>query len=223
MKSVTCEDLRTFDFDPARTALIAIDYQRDFIDAEGGCNVGGSRAETERLAAVVPMAQAAMDAARAAGIRIIHTREAYQADLSDLNPLKRQSDYVGRNGPLGRCLIRGEPGHDFVAQMQPEPGEHVIDKPGFSAFYATDLEDYLQAQGVSHLVIMGVTYQCCVHSTLRDAVDRGYWCLTLDDCCAALEPGLEDAVRQIIRSEGNLFGWIARSKKFHDALTPSPH
>ncbi len=219
MISVTCDDQRTFDFDPAHTALIAIDFQRDFIDADGGCNAGG--AGTERLAAVVPVAQAAVIAARTAGIRIIHTREAYQPDLSDLNPLKKQSDYVGREGPLGRCLIRGEPGHDFIARMQPGPGEHVIDKPGFSAFYATDLEDHLQAQDVSHLIIMGVTYQCCVHSTLRDAVDRGYWCLTLDDCCAALDAGLEDAVRQIIRSEGNLFGWIAHSKEFRDALTPS--
>jgi len=216
MISVTCEDQRTFDFDPAHTALIVIDFQRDFIDADGGCNAGGTG--TERLAAIVPAAQAVVSSARASGIQVIHTREAYMPDLSDLNALKKQSKYVGREGLLGRCLVRGEPGHDFVAAMQPEPGEYVIDKPGFSAFYATDLEEHLRTRDVTHLIIMGVTYQCCVHSTLRDAVDRGYWSLTLDDCCAALDPNLEGAVRQITRSEGNLFGWIAHSKEFNDAL-----
>ena len=102
--------------------------------------------------------------------------------------------------------------------MQPEPGEKVIDKPGFSAFYASDLESHLAANGITHLVVTGVTYQCCVHSTLRDAVDRGFHCLTLDDCCAALEPELENSVRRIIRSEGNLFGWISDSATYVKAL-----
>ena len=216
MVSVSCDDGRVFSFEPGATALLAIDFQRDFLEPEGGCNTG--EAGRARLAAAVPAAKAAVAAARAAGIEVLHTRESYAPDLADVSPLKREMDYVGVEGPLGRCLVRGEPGCDFVAEMRPEPGERVIDKPGFSAFYATDLEDHLRACGITHLVVTGVTYQCCVHSTLRDAVDRGFRCLTLDDACAALEPELEDAVRRIMSSEGNLFGWIADSAAFRAAL-----
>jgi len=121
-------------------------------------------------------------------------------------------------GPLGRCLVRGEPGCEFIPEMAPKPDEPVIDKPGFSAFYRTDLMERLSEAGVTHLVITGVTYQCCVHSTLREAVDRGFYCVTLDDACAAPEPGLEEAVRKIIRSEHNLFGWIASTDDFAISL-----
>lgn len=214
--TVPCDDGRRFSFDSARTALLAIDFQRDFLDHDGGCNV--DEEGTERLAAVVPAAKAAVEAARAAGIDIIHTRESYAPDLSDVSPLKKNMDYVGVEGPLGRCLVRGEPGCDFVAEMQPAPGERVVDKPGFSAFYRTDLEAHLQARGTTHLIVTGVTYQCCVHSTLRDAVERGYRCLTLDDACAAPDAELEEAVRRIIRGEGNLFGWISDSASFRRAL-----
>lgn len=221
MITVPCDDGRSFSFDPANAALLAIDFQRDFLEQDGGCNVDDKG--TERLAAVVPAAKAAVDAARAAGIEIIHTRESYAPDLSDASPLKKQMDYVGVEGPLGRCLVRGEPGCDFVAEMQPAPGERVVDKPGFSAFYQTDLPDHLLARGITHVIVTGVTYQCCVHSTLRDAVDRGYRCLTLDDACAALDAGLEEAVRRIIRSEGNLFGWISDSDSFRRALAAAAH
>ena len=216
MISVTCDDGRSFDFKPARTAMLAIDFQRDFLDPEGGCSMDPS--EARRLSAVIPSAKAAVEAARSAAIQVIHTRESYAGDLSDMSPLKKAMGYVGRAGPLGRCLVRGEPGCDFVEEMQPQPGERVVDKPGFSAFYQTDLADHLSARKISHLIFLGVTYQCCVHSTLRDAVDRGFYCLTLDDCCAALSPELEDSVRLIIRSEGNLFGWIADSRSFGAAL-----
>lgn len=216
MITVPCDDGRSFGFVPARTALLAIDFQRDFLELQGGCTVDSEG--TKRLSAVVPAAKATVAAARTAGIEIIHTRESYSADLSDVSPLKRTMGYVGTAGPLGRCLLRGEPGCDFVADMRPEPGERVVDKAGFSAFYGTDLQEHLSARGITHLILTGVTYQCCVHSTLRDAVDRGYHCLTLDDCCAALEADLEDAVRRIMRSEGNLFGWIADGRSFRNAL-----
>ena len=216
MITVPCDDGRSYSFEPARTALLAIDFQRDFLEPEGGCSVDPEGAK--RLSAAVPAAKAALAAARAAGIEVIHTRESYSSDLSDVSPLKKDMGYVGAAGPLGRCLIRGEPGCDFVADMRPEAGERVIDKAGFSAFYETGLHAHLSARGVTHLIVTGVTYQCCVHSTLRDAVDRGYYCLTLDDCCAAPEAGLEEAVRRIVRSEGNLFGWIAGSGAFRDAL-----
>jgi len=214
--SVTCLDGRAFSFAPSTTAFFAIDFQRDFLEIEGGCCSDFD--ETKRLAAVVPAAQSAVRAARAAGLEIIHTWESYAADLSDVNPLKKDMNYVGVAGPLGRCLIRGEPGCDFVAAMQPGADEFVVDKPGFSAFYRTDLEEHLRARSIQSLIFTGVTYQCCVHSTLRDAVERGYRCLTLDDCCAAVAEDLEESVRQIIRGEGNLFGWIADSQAFLSAL-----
>lgn len=216
MPKVICDDGRSFAFDPASTAMLAIDFQRDFVEVDGGCRMDD--AERKRLAAVMPAARQAVLAARAAGIAIIHTRESYAADGADINPLKREIGYVGREGPLGRCLIRGEPGCDFAAGMAPAPGERVVDKAGFSAFYGTGLEDHLGASGVTSLIIAGITYNCCVHSTLRDAVERGYRCLTLDDCCAAPTPELEDAVRAIIHSENNLFGWISDSGAFRDAL-----
>ena len=217
--TVPCDDGRRFSFEPASTALLAIDFQRDFLEPDGGCHV--DEAGTKRLAAAVPAAKAAVEAARAAGIMVIHTRESYAPDLSDVSPLKADMDYVGIEGPLGRCLVRGEPGCDFVAAMQPQPGERVFDKPGFSAFYRTDLQDHLCSRGITHVIVTGITYQCCVHSTLRDAVDRGYRCLTLDDACAALDAELEAAVRRIIRSEGNLFGWISDSRSFRGALASS--
>ena len=216
MITVPCDDGRSFSFEPARTALLAIDFQRDFLEPEGGC--ADDPDGTKRLAAAVPAAKAAVAAARAAGIAVIHTRESYAADLSDVSPLKRDMGYVGVAGPLGRCLIRGEPGCDFVADMRPQSDELVVDKAGFSAFYGTDLHPHLSDRGITHLVFTGVTYQCCVHSTLRDAVERGYRCLTLDDGCAAPDAELEEAVRRIVRSEGNLFGWIADSGSFRDAL-----
>jgi nicotinamidase-related amidase len=219
MINVPCDDGRIFAFEPESTALLAIDFQRDFLEPHGGCNT--NELGTERLATAVPGAMAAVEAARAAGLMIIHTRESYAPDLSDVNPLKKQMGYVGILGPLGRCLIRGEPGCDFVSEMRPRPEELIVDKAGFSAFYGTDLEEKLAAGGISHLIFTGITYQCCVHSTLRDAVDRGYYCLTLDDACAALDPKLESAVRQIIHSEGNLFGWIGESRSLIRALEES--
>jgi nicotinamidase-related amidase len=147
--------------------------------------------------------------ARGTGCRVYHTREGYSSDLSDVSAFRQDLDYVGHPGPLGRSLIRGELGHDFVADLQPLPGEPIIDKASFGAFYRTDLEEQLRAAGVERLILCGVTTQCCVHSTLREAVDRGYWCLTVADCCAASEQGLHDAALMLIAGEGHLFGWIA--------------
>lgn len=215
---VPCEDGRTFELPIGSTALLAIDFQRDFLDADGGCADDG----TTRLRNAVPAAQRALDAARAAGLAVIHTREAYAPDLSDVTELKRQMGYVGVPGPLGKTLVRGEPGCEIVPEMLPEEDEVVIDKPGFSAFYRTGFESHLQGSGVTHLVFTGVTSQCCVHSTLRDAVERGFFCLTLDDACAAGTPELDDAVRRVIRGERNLFGWISSTADFVGALAALP-
>ena len=142
---------------------------------------------------VVPKVAALLAAARGAGCHIVHTREGYASDLSDVTAYRKSLGYVGREGPGGRFLIRGEWGHDFLDEVAPLAGETVIDKPGFSAFYGSDLHARLQAAGIDHLILCGVTTQCCVHSTLREAVDLGYWCLTVADCCAAEEQELHDA------------------------------
>ena len=199
---------RSFSFPPEKTALLLIDMQRDFID-----NVDAN-GESGPVQAIVPALRGLLDASRDAGLTIAHTREGHVPDLSDLHDAKRERSRdagaeIGAEGAMGRYLVRGEYGHDFIDDLRPLPGEWVIDKPGFGAFYATDLELRLQARGITHLIIGGVTTQCCVQSTLREAVDRGYRCLTLADGCATFDMALHDATMAIIQSEGNLFGWIA--------------
>ncbi len=214
--SVACRAGRTYAFDPASTALLVIDMQKDFLAPEGMCGQLGE--DLSALTAIVPRISRLLDAARAAGLTVIHTREGYAPDLSDVHPLKRERDGPGTPGPLGRFLIRGEAGHDFIEELRPAPGEAVIDKPGFGAFYRTDLEAQLTAQGITHLILTGVTTQCCVFSTLREAVDRGFWCLLLEDCCAAFDPADQAATLQIVQSENHLFGWIAESGAVVDAV-----
>lgn len=199
--TVACRDERAFVFRPARTALLVIDMQREFFAA-------GDDDEPNPMLAIVPRVAALARLARRLGVRVVHTREGYAPDLSDVTAYRASLDYVGAEGALGRTLIRGQPSHDFLDEMQPEAGETVIDKAGFSAFYASGLDNVLRASGIDHLILAGVTTQCCVHSTLRDAVDRGYWCLTVADCCAAGEPQLHEAALAIIAGEGHLFGWI---------------
>lgn len=216
MRDVTCRGDRRFEFEPVATALLAIDMQRDFLDPAGMCAVAGD--DVAPMQAIVPAVVRLCDAARRAGVQVIHTREGYAPDLGDVHPMKAERGSVGTEGPLGRFLIRGEAGHDFVDACKPAPGEPVIDKPGFSAFYRTDLEDRLRQAGITRLILTGVTTQCCVQSTLRDAVDRGFYCLTVADACAALEPALHDAVLTIIQGENHLFGWIADTADVLTAL-----
>jgi len=216
MTSVICDDDRSFDVDPSHTALIAIDFQRDFIDPQGMAGVLGE--DVSLLQAILPAASRTLAAARNAGLSLIHTREGYQPDLSDVHPIKRERNGAGTPGPLGRFLIRGEFGHDFIDGFQSLAGEAVFDKAGFGAFYRTDLERHLRDAGITHLVLMGVTTQCCVQSTLREAVDRGFYCLLLEDCCAAYDPAIHAASFLIIRGEGNLFGWISDSRAFCKAI-----
>jgi nicotinamidase-related amidase len=217
---VPCRDEREYVFEPARTALLAIDMQRDFF---GGDDEDGADDEEQSSAMrdVVPKVAALLAAVRGAGCHIVHTREGYASDLSDVTAYRKSLGYVGREGPGGRFLIRGEWGHDFLDEVAPLAGELVIDKPGFSAFYGSNLHAQLQAAGVDHLILCGVTTQCCVHSTLREAVDLGYWCLTVADCCAAEEPALHDAALRLITGEGDLFGWIAELEGVLAAVTPS--
>jgi len=216
MPKVSCNLDREFTFETGTTAVLAIDMQRDFLDDVGYCAAAGGDVSAGQ--AIIPAFAGVLAAARQAGMRIIHTREGYLPDGSDMNALKRERNSTGTPGPLGRFLICGEPGQDTIPELYPEPGETAIDKPGFSAFYRTGLDDLLVEAGITHLILMGVTTQCCVHSTLRSAVDRGFWCLTVEDCCAALDPVLHNGAMSLIYGENHLFGWVCRSGAMIDAM-----
>ena len=208
LRRVACRAERDYLLPLANCALLVIDMQRGFLEAD----------DAAPLRAIVPQVSAVLAAARAAGLLVLHSREGYAADGSDVTEAKRLMGYVGEPGPGGPHLIRGTPSHDFATGFEPLPSEPVIDKAGFSAFYGTELEALLRERDISHLVLMGVTTQCCVHSTLRDAVERGFLCLTLEDCCAAFEPALHEASLAIIQGEDHLFGWIAESTDFLSAI-----
>lgn len=221
MISLACRYQRQFDFEPDKSALIVIDMQRDFLDPDGAS--GRSGLDVRPLRRIVPRLQTVLRVARNTQLHIYHTREGHRPDLSDLSAAKRRRSLeagaeIGAPGKLGRFLVRGEYGHDFIDELQPGPGETVIDKASFGAFHATNLAQDLSDKGVTHLILCGVTTQCCVHSTLREAVDRGFFCLTLEDCCASFEPSLHDATLRIIASEAHLFGWIAHSDHLVSAL-----
>ena len=218
MVSVACNFDREFDFDLAETALLAIDMQRDFLDPEGYvASVGG---DISMMQEIMPRFGAVLAAARDAELFIVHTREGYLPDGSDMSAIKKARRPENDRGPLGRFLIRGEPGQAIVPVLAPMSGEPDIDKPGFSAFFRTDLRDMLEARGIKNLIIMGVTTQCCVHSTLRSAVDWGYRCLTVEDCCAAEEQVLHDDAIALIYGERHLFGWVTQSGPLIAALNP---
>lgn len=199
--SVPCRHDRRFEFSPERTALLAIDMQKEFF-------VDGVGSAVEEMRAIIPRVAELQALARDLGMRVIHTRESYRPDMSDVSAYRRSLGYVGAPRALGRFCIRGEPGHQLVEAVAPQDGEPVVDKPGFNAFHQSDLEAILRDAGIERLIFSGVTTQCCVHSTLRDAVDRGYWCLTVADCCAASDEGMHEMTLKMIASESHLFGWI---------------
>lgn len=196
---------------PETTALVIIDMQRDFCDAQGYIASLGYDPAPAR--AVIPGIAALRAAAAAWGMLIVHTREGHRPDLSDLPSQKswrsaRMGPGIGAAGPHGRFLVRGEPGWQIVPELTPQPGEVVIDKPGYSAFASTDLDRVLMARNIRHLVICGLTTDICVHSTLRDAVERGFECLTISDLCAATEPANHKAAIATITTEGGIFGAV---------------
>lgn len=194
------------------TALLVIDLQKEFFtDDIGEC--------FEDMRSILPRVESVISLARKLGCKLIHTRESYKPDLSDVHAYRRSLNYVGEPGPLGRFNIIGEPGHEFVEQVKPLSNELVIDKASFGAFYNTALDDQLQQDGIDHIIMCGVTTQCCVHSTLREAVDRGYWCLTIADCCAASDPGMHESALKIIAGEGHLFGWVSDTQDFHNGVS----
>lgn len=197
-------------------ALIVIDMQRDFCAPGGYADQAGL--DISLLRAPIPAIQDLLAAARARGVLVLHTREGHRADLSDLpEPKRRRAENagapIGSQGPLGKLLVRGECGHDLIDELQPLPGEPVIDKPGYSAFAATDLELLLRNRGITELIITGVTTEVCVHSTLRSAVDLGYACTLVSDACASAYPELHTAALAMVDVEGGLFGRVCDSQR----------
>ena len=197
-----------------RTALIIIDMQRDFLEPGGFGETLGN--DVTKLQAAVKPLQAVLAAARAAGLLVIHTREGHRPDLSDAPPAKVErgapSARIGDAGPMGRILIRGEPGHDIIRELYPTAGEPVIDKPGKGAFYQTDLELTLRNRGVENLIVCGVTTEVCVNTTVREANDRGYRCVVLSDCCASYFPEFHEMGLKMIKAQGGIFGWVSDSQ-----------
>ncbi len=199
--------------DLTRTALIIIDTQRDFLEPGGfGATLGN---DVSLLGRAVAPCKAVLEAARAAGMLVIHTREGHLPDLSDAPKAKIERGHpamrIGAPGPMGRILIRGEAGHDIIPELYPAAGEPVIDKPGKGAFYATDLDALLRDFGTRHLLVCGVTTEVCVNTTVREANDRGYRCVVLADCCASYFPEFHQAGLAMIKAQGAIFGWVSDS------------
>ena len=197
-----------------RTALLIIDMQRDFLEPGGFGEALGN--DVSALAPAIPPCQAVLRAARRRRLTVIHTREGHRCDLSDVPAAKMQlaalpSLRIGAPGPMGRILVRGEPGHDIIAPLYPVAGEAVIDKPGKGAFYQTDLELILRNRAVENLLVCGVTTEVCVNSTVREAADRGYRCVVLADCCASYFPQFHAAGLNMIKAQGGIFGWVSAS------------
>jgi nicotinamidase-related amidase len=209
-----------FEFDPAAAALLIIDMQRDFLEPGGFGAVLGN--DVTLLQRIVPATRRLLDAARARGMLVIHTREGHRPDLSDLPPAKRARGRlavgIGDVGPMGRILVRGEAGHDIIPELAPLPGEPVIDKPGKGAFHATDLDAILKNRGITQLLVCGVTTEVCVNTTVREANDRGYDCLVLEDCTASYFPDFHAMALRMIAAQGGIFGWVGQSQAALTAL-----
>lgn len=214
-----------FDCDLARTALIVIDMQRDFLEPGGFGELLGN--DVGQLARTISPTRRLLEAARAAQLLIVHTREGHRPDLRDCPPTKRArgrlTTGIGDEGPNGRILVRGQRGHAIIDELAPAPGEVVVDKPGKGAFYATGLQELLHDHGVTSLLVAGVTTEVCVHTTVREANDRAFECLVLEDCVGSYSPELHDAGMAMICAQGGIFGWVGSSPDVLSALRkPQP-
>ncbi|MGH6858383.1 MAG: cysteine hydrolase family protein [Methylocella sp.] len=209
-----------FELERTRAALLIIDMQRDFLEPGGFGEALGN--DVSLLRRAVPPAMALLAAARAAGLLVIHTREGHRPDLTNLPAAKRRRGGfrvgIGDMGPLGRILVHGEPGHAIIPELAPAPGEPVIDKPGKGAFFATDLHAILLNRGIGQLLVCGVTTEVCVHTTVREANDRGLECLVVEDCCGSYFPEFHAIGLKMIAAQGGIFGWVAGSGAVRAAL-----
>jgi biuret amidohydrolase len=206
--------------DTARCALVVIDMQRDFLEPGGfGAALGNDVSQLRRI--VAPL-HALLGAARDARLTVIHTREGHRPDMTDAPRAKVErgapSMRIGDRGPMGRILIRGEAGHDIIPELYPLAGEPVLDKPGKGAFYQTDLDLMLRNRGIETLLVCGVTTEVCVHTTVREANDRGYRCIVVGDCCGSYFPEFHEVGLRMIAAQGGIFGWVAESGAVIGAL-----
>lgn len=213
-----------FTFERRTTALLLIDFQRDFLEPGGfGESLGN---DVSLLRQALGPAARVLAAARRAGLAVVHTREGHRPDLTDLAPAKARRGNptlrIGDRGALGRLLVRGEPGHDIVPEVAPIAGEPVVDKPGKGAFYATDLDLLLRHRGVEALIVCGVTTEVCVHTTVREANDRGYDCLVVEDAVGSYFPRFQEVGLEMIRAQGAIFGWTGASADVLAALESDP-
>jgi nicotinamidase-related amidase len=213
-----------YELDPAASALLLIDMQRDFLEPGGFGELLGN--DVSLLARVIEPLSAVLAAARAQEMMIVHTREGHRADLTDCPPSKLARGGlelgIGSPGPKGRILVRGEYGHDIVDELAPFPGEVILDKPGKGSFYATDLELMLRNRGVRNLIVTGVTTEVCVHTTVREANDRGFECLVLEDCVGSYFPEFHEVGLRMIAAQGGIFGWVASSSDLLQAMSTQP-
>jgi len=207
-------------FSPATTALLIIDMQRDFLEPGGFGEMLGN--DVSLLRSTIEPTKAVLTAARAAGLAVIHTREGHRPDLMDAPPSKlargNLETGIGDEGPMGRVLIRGEDGHGIIPELAPLADEPVVDKPGKGAFYETDLHLILQNKGINTLIVCGVTTEVCVHTTVREANDRGYECLVLEDCVGSYFPEFQRIGIEMIKAQGGIFGWVSTSEAVIAAL-----
>jgi nicotinamidase-related amidase len=201
-----------YPLDPAHTALVVIDMQRDFIERGGfGDSLGN---DVARLEAIIPDTARLIALFRAQGWPVIHTREAHLPDLSDCPPSKisrgNPSLHIGQTGAMGRLLVRGEPGNQIVEELQPLESELVVDKPGKGMFWATGLHEMLQRLGITHLVFAGVTTEVCVQTSMREANDRGYECLLIEEATESYLPQFKAATIEMIAAQGGIVGWVGK-------------
>ncbi len=207
-------------FDRAGTALMIIDMQRDFLEPGGFGELLGN--DVSQLRSAIAPTKRVLAASRTAGLLVIHTREGHRLDLTDCPPAKLTRGgvtFIGTQGPMGRILVRGERGHDIIDELAPRPGEPVIDKPGKGAFYATDLELLLRSRAVKTLLVCGVTTEVCVHTTVREANDRGFECVVLEDCVGSYFPEFQRVGIAMFEAQGAIFGWVSDSASAVRALS----
>jgi len=201
------------EFDLDTTALVMIDMQRDFVEPGGFGEMLGN--DVSLLRSSIEPCREVLETARKAGLFVIHTREGHRPDLSDLQPAKKERGHlktgIGDVGPMGRILVRGEIGHDIIPELYPIEGEPVVDKPGKGAFYDTDLLGILRNRNIKTLIVCGVTTEVCVHTTVREANDRGFDALVPEDCTASYFPEFKRVALEMVKAQGGIFGWVSNS------------
>jgi nicotinamidase-related amidase len=209
-----------FVFQPASTALVIIDMQRDFVMPGGFGELLGN--DVNQVRPAIEPTRRVLEAWRKKGLQVLHTREGHRPDLSDCPPSKKARGKlkvgIGDRGPMGRVLVRGEYGHDIIDELKPLSGESIIDKPGKGAFFATDLDLILKNRGIRSLIVTGVTTEVCVQTTTREANDRGYECLVLEDCVGSYFPEFQRVALEMIKAQGGIVGWVSNSEKLLRAL-----